>query len=248
MLNLPVSMGVPMARIKGVLFDKDGTLLEFNKTWGPAAHAVIARLSEGDEAKRRALTDLVGFVPGSMDLDPQSLLVSAGTDVYGRDWARVLGRPATPEFFADIDAHFAEAVLKTLAPIAQAGPALARLHQRAMPMGLATNDAEFNARQQMDALGFSRFMPFIAGYDSGHGGKPEPGMVLAFARSHGFRPDEIVLVGDTLHDMHAAKNAGARSIAVLTGVHGLAARDMIMPHADIVIPTLDELDAALAAL
>ncbi|MGL4323522.1 MAG: HAD family hydrolase [Beijerinckiaceae bacterium] len=237
-----------MAGIKGVLFDKDGTLLEFNKTWGPAAHAVIETLTQGDTQKRQALTAIVGFVPGTMDLDPQAALVSAGTDDYGREWARVLGRPATPAFFAEIDAHFAAAVLKSLAPIAQAQPALARLHHRNLPMGLATNDAELNARQQMAALDFSRFMPFIAGYDSGFGGKPDPGMVLAFARARGLAAGEVVLVGDTLHDMHAARNAGARAVAVLTGVHGKAARPLLQGHADIIIDTLDELDDALMAL
>lgn len=237
-----------MAAIKGVLFDKDGTLLEFNKTWGPAARRVIRLLSGGDSARLQALTDLVGFAPGSDDLDPRSLLVSAGTDEYAGPWAKVLGRPASPDFFAEVDALFAKAVLETLAPIAQARPALQRLHRRDMPMGVATNDAELNARQQVDALGFSPYLPFVAGYDSGHGGKPGPGMILAFARALGVPPGSLVLVGDTLHDMHAAKNAGARAIAVLTGVHGLAARAMITPHADIVIETLDELDEAIAAL
>ena len=69
-----------------------------------------------------------------------------------------------------------------------------------------------------------------------------PGMAASLSR------DEVVLVGDTLHDMHAAKNAGARAVAVLTGVHGKAARPLLQGHADIVIDTLDELDAALMAL
>ena len=237
-----------MGQIKAVLFDKDGTLLEFNKTWGPAARQVVRQLSGGDMGRLQALTDLVGFAPGSDDLDARSLLVSSATDVYARDWAAVLGRDPTPAFFAEIDALFAQAALTTLAPIPQAAPALARLHQRAVPMGVATNDAELNARQQIAALGFSRFMPFIAGYDSGHGGKPGPGMVLAFATHGGVAPDEVALVGDTLHDIHAAKAAGAKAVAVLTGVHGLAARDIVAPHADLVIDTLDELDEALARL
>ncbi|MGL4811381.1 MAG: HAD family hydrolase [Beijerinckiaceae bacterium] len=235
-----------MPAIKAVLFDKDGTLLEFNRTWGPAALAVIAQLSAGHAHQQQALIDCVGFVPGTALLDPKSALVSAGTDVYGVEWAAILGRPATAEFFAEIDACFAEAVLRSLAPIAEAEPALARLHSRGLPLGVATNDAEANARQQMEALNFTRYLPFIAGYDSGFGGKPAPGMVLAFAARHGLHPQEVALVGDTLHDMHAARAAGARAVAVLTGVLGAEARATVAPFADVVIATLDELEQALA--
>ena len=75
----------------------------------------------------------------------------------------------------------------------------------------------------------------MAGYDFGFGGKPHPGMVLAFAATCHCRPDEVALIGDTLHDLRAARAAGAASIAVLTGPTRAAARPDLEPHADHVI-------------
>jgi phosphoglycolate phosphatase len=234
-----------MPGIKAVLFDKDGTLVDFNRTWGPAAHAVVTRLADGHPARLAGLMEAVGFVPGGTDLAPRSFVVSDPTSIYGRRWAAILEREATDAFFALIDNLFAEEVLRSITPIPAARPAIERLARRGLPMGIATNDAEANARQQMRHLDLDGHLPFIAGYDSGHGAKPLPGMALAFARHAGVAPDEVALIGDTLHDLHAAKAAGARAVAVLTGLTGEAARDHLAPHADIVIASLDELDAAL---
>ena len=79
------------------------------------------------------------------------------------------------------------------------GPADALAHRRAAGrrrrlardgyrLGIATDDAEASAIVQAEAMGLVPHMDFIVGYDSGHGGKPEPGMVLAFAESSASRP------------------------------------------------------------
>ena len=87
-------------------------------------------------------------------------------------------------------------------------------------------------------------MDFVAGYDSGHGAKPAPGMVQAFAREIGADPSEIALVGDTLHDLDCARAAGAVAIAVLSGV---ATREDLAPHADYVIADIGELPGLLTS-
>src|SRR5712671_3727078 len=37
-----------MQPIRAVLFDKDGTLVDFQRTWGPATHSVLTEISSGD--------------------------------------------------------------------------------------------------------------------------------------------------------------------------------------------------------
>ena len=36
--------------IRAILFDKDGTLVDFQRTWGPATHTVMTQLCNGDSA------------------------------------------------------------------------------------------------------------------------------------------------------------------------------------------------------
>ena len=91
----------------------------------------------------------------------------------------------------------------------------------------------------MAALGVADLFDFIAGYDSGHGHKPGPGMPNAFAAHIGAQAAEVAMVGDSLHDLGAGRAAGcAYSVAVLTGVAGEAE---LAPHADIVLPSIADL-------
>ena len=46
----------------GILFDKDGTLVDFDRTWGPAAHAVMATLTGGDRGRFEDLMRVSHYV------------------------------------------------------------------------------------------------------------------------------------------------------------------------------------------
>ena len=80
-----------------------------------------------------------------------------------------------------------------------------------------TNDADANTRAQMQRLGLDRLLEFVAAYDSGFGHKPDPDPVLAFAKFASVAPAEIAVVGDTEHDLVAARAAGAVAVGVLSG-------------------------------
>jgi phosphoglycolate phosphatase len=112
-------------------------------------------------------------------------------------------------------------------------------------LGVATNDTEASAFRHVEALGHSRTFDFIAGYNSGHGAKPEPGMILAFSQAIALTLGEIAMVGDSLHDMHAGRAAGVTSIAVTTGP---AKRETLAPAADFVIDSLSELPDLISEL
>ena len=84
---------------------------------------------------------------------------------------------------------------------------------------------------------------FIAGYNSGHGLKPGPGMLLAFAEATGIPPASVVMVGDSRHDLEVARNAGAAlAVGVLTGP---ATRADLAPWADHILPSIEHLPALL---
>ena len=63
-------------------------------------------------------------------------------------------------------------------------PLFTALRARGLKLGVATNDSEVPAQAHLRAHGLTGLLDFIAGYDSGHGAKPGPGMCLAFAAEH----------------------------------------------------------------
>jgi phosphoglycolate phosphatase len=230
-------------RLKGVLFDKDGTLIDFQLTWGPAIHSVIHALAAGDAEKVRAQAERLHLDLETRRFRATSPIIGGATSQYGMDWARALGRDDFASLRNEIDALAAVECLTSLTPVGEPAQVLRALKALGLKVGLATNDAEASARRHLDQLRLSGEMDFVAGYDSGHGAKPAPGMVLAFAREIGAEPGQVALVGDTLHDLDSARAAGAVAVAVLSGIAG---REELAPHADHVIADTGDLPALVA--
>jgi phosphoglycolate phosphatase len=237
-----------VAVLEGLLFDKDGTLVDFDATWGPAVYAVMRRLAGGDRGRLERLMDASHFVEESRRLMPSSPLVAGSTDDYGPVWAHVLARPADEAFFREVDGLLRLHGLETLTPIGDPAGLFARLARRGVALGIATNDSEASARAQARALGLEALCPWVVGYDSGHGSKPDPGMVSAFVAQTGLAPHAIGMVGDSTHDLRAARAAGVVAIAVLTGPRRAAARADVAPHADHVVGSIAELEDLLDRL
>jgi phosphoglycolate phosphatase len=236
------SRGSADVPIRAILFDKDGTLVDFQRTWGPATHVVIANLAAGDQAVYDRLAAVSGYVADERRFVAGSPLIAGATPDYGCLWAQVLGRPATADFFAEIDRLFQVSGLEHLQPIGEPPAVLGGLRGNGYRLGIITNDAEVNARAQAARLGIGHLLDFIAGYDSGFGAKPSGEPVLAFARAVAVQTREVAVVGDTVHDLAAARAAGAIAIAVPSGP---IPRDILAPHADAVIDSVAALPAWL---
>ena len=234
---------VPPAGLAGILFDKDGTLVDFHRTWGPAVHAMIETLAAGDPALMRAQAEALHFSIEDRRFLNSSPLVAGSTADYGLRWAAALGRTDLVRLKSEIDALSAAESLKALTPIAEPRSVFSALRTMGLRLGVATNNSERSARRQIEALGIAAHVEFVAGYNSGHGVKPEPGMVLAFAEHIGVPAPSLAVVGDTLHDLAAARAAGAVAVAVLSGP---AERGTLEPHADFVIDDIGALPDLLA--
>ncbi|MBC7158321.1 MAG: HAD family hydrolase, partial [Rhodobacteraceae bacterium] len=130
-------------------------------------------------------------------------------------------------------------------PAVPLAPLMRRLAERGLALGLATNDAEGAAHAHLEAVGIAAHMAFVAGYDSGFGAKPRPGMLLAFADRVGLAPARIAMVGDSRHDLLAGRAAGMRTVAVLTGP---ARAEELAPLADVVLPDIGHLPGWIDSL
>ncbi len=225
--------------LAGVIFDKDGTLFDFNATWGAWTRAVLEREAGGDPARLVPLADALGYDLATNLFRPDSLVIASTVQDVA---AAVL--PHVEETSADaVIARFNAAAMD--APQIEAAPLISfvnRLTQAGLKIGVATNDAEAPARAHLREAGIEGAFDFIAGFDSGYGGKPAPGQLFGFCDAMRLTPAQCVMVGDSTHDLHAGRAAGMRTVAVLTGVADHAA---LAPHADVVLPSIAELPAWL---
>src|SRR5262245_44622894 len=187
--------------IRGILFDKDGTLIDFRSQWLPAYRAAVAMLTSRDEAKSRRLLQLAGYDPVSNHLDPASPLACGTNRQIIEIWAKELGLAASLEFVAGVEAMFHEIATANARPITDLKALFGRLHARGGAIGVATMDSTATAGANLRDFGVSDLVDFVIGADAGHGIKPDPGMLLAFCAAGGFSPAEAAMVGDSVLDL-----------------------------------------------
>ncbi|PJE35497.1 phosphatase [Pseudooceanicola lipolyticus] len=227
-------------RVDAILFDKDGTLFDFGATWEGWAESFLLRATGGDRPRAARIGQHIGFDLQARRFEPGSIVIAGTPDEVTE---RLL--PHFPDRgFDDILRMLNEEAEN--APQAEAVPLLpllGRLRDLGLRLGVATNDAEAPALVHLEAAGVRGYFDFIAGCDSGHGAKPQPGQLLAFAERIGLAPDRIVMVGDSTHDLIAGRSAGMQTVAVLTG---LAEAAVLAPYADAVLPDIGHLPAWLA--
>jgi phosphoglycolate phosphatase len=223
--------------VQAILFDKDGTLIDFERTWGPAVHDVMKHLAGARHAIFERLAAVSGFVEGQMRFLPDSLLVAHPIGVWGPLWAGELGCQANEAFVAELNRLLCEATTAHLLPIGNPGMLINTLVRRGYRLGVFSSDAEMTVRAHMRKLGVERMLQFMAGYDSGFGCKPDPGPVLAFAKAVSVDPSRTAVVGDTTLDLAAARAAGAVAVAVLTGP---TPAETLSPAADVILGSAED--------
>lgn len=232
-------------RPRAILFDKDGTFVDFNATWGPAIESAMRAFAGDDAAAFARLAETNHFDPASRRLRPTSPFIAEASADFARRWAAALGVAMSDAFHARMDRLLDAGSLAAVTPIGDPAAVFAALKQAGYLVGVITNDTEAGAKAQCERLGLTPHLDGVIGYDSGHGRKPGPGQILAFGAQYGLAPHDMLMVGDTTHDLHAARAAGAQSVGVLSGFAG---PEVLAPLADHVLPDLMHLTDFLAKL
>lgn len=227
--------------IKALIFDKDGTLFDFAATWEAWAQAFLLRLCAGDRAKASRMGMQIGFDLEAAKFARDSVVIAG---MPGEVAEALL--PSFPDLTAAalleiLDEEAAKAPQREAVPLI---PLLTKFRAGGLKLGVATNDSEAPALAHLHAAKVVDLFDFIAGSDSGYGGKPAPGQLLAFANATGIAPDQTAMIGDSTHDLRAGRAAGMATIAVLTG---LATQEELAPFADVVLPDIGHLLAWLDA-
>jgi len=235
--------GVPR-NLRAILFDKDGTLLDFEATWTPLFRQLALDFAGGDPAEAEAMLVAGGYDPAAERMRSGSVLGAGTTEQIVKTWFPDLAGPGFAAMVEQIDAAFHAHGGTHSVPLPGAGETLDRLAADGYVMGIATNDATVAARAALAGLGLDRYVPHIFGYDSVRHPKPAPDIVLAFAEAAGVVPGEVVVVGDNRYDMEMARAAGAGlAVGVLTGNSD---RAELGPYADAILPSIRDLPGWLS--
>jgi phosphoglycolate phosphatase len=207
--------------IRGILFDKDGTLIDVNGTWVTTYRHMLGELFDADEEAVEQLMEKAGFDRTSQQFKPGSILAGGTTRQLIEVWWPGLDEAGIAERQRILDVDYAPLAKSNLQPLMPIGPIFEELRQMGLRLGVATNDTLLSARGHLEHLDVLHYLEAVIAADTVSVPKPSGDMVRKFADLLGIDTRDIAMVGDNMHDIEEARNGGAGlAIAVLSGNAG----------------------------
>ena len=194
---------IPNTKIKLLLWDLDGTLVDSELDLAHSINAMLRHLQR-PELPVEVVASYIG--------DGAPMLVR-----------RALGDPQDVTFVQSALEYFMkyyrEHKLDNTFVYAGVLETLAAIRQRSrLKMAVLTNKPIGPSRGICDGLNISEFMTNVYGGNSFPTKKPDPHGARVLLQEHGATPDEAVMIGDSQNDVLTANNAGMFSVGVTYGL------------------------------
>lgn len=189
-----------MARIRAVLFDIDGTLLDSNDAH---AHAWL------DALRGHGRNVPFELVRSKIGMGGDKLLL----DVAGVDHESVEGRSITERRVAILKAHY----LDDVGPFPGARSLVDRLRSRGLVCAAVTSAKSTDVADLLRIAAVADLIDPVITSDDADNSKPDPDLVETALERLGMAANECVFVGDTPYDIEAASRAGVATIAFRSG-------------------------------
>ncbi len=217
---------------KAVVFDLDGTLVDTGPDLTAALNHCL-HLEGLPPVSVPTVKDMVGL--GARKLIERGLAYHEAA--------------VSPARFEDLAQAFLRFYADNICDLSTPYPGVARaldaLRAADVVMGVCTNKPVAMSIALLAALGLDHYFSANLGGDSLPVRKPDAQHLLATLQAMQANPEQAVMIGDSMVDVGAARNAGVPIIAVSFGFSTLPAQHF---EADAVIDHFDELLPALGAL
>ena len=226
-----------------IIFDKDGTLIDFNFMWASWVTELAHRLVRASNCA------LANSLYRAMGYDEANGRVIAGSPLAAHSMANLreltiwvaqdagLSREATEQAVAE--AWFIPDPVTMARPVADLPHIFATLRAHNILTAVATSDDRAPTEITLQTLGIAPYVNALVSADDDLPNKPAPDMLLRICHLLGIEPSRAVMVGDSVADMQAAEAAGVPfRIGVLSGV---TPRELLEPHVQVILPDIGAL-------
>ncbi len=203
--------------VRGVVFDKDGTLTDLDDRWFAFAQSFMRGTMEQLNISTDGLADVLAAI-GVADgrIIPDGLFAVGNTRQISRiASAELVARGARAEEVDDALRHGVRtAVGGPLQPLGDVANSLSHLANTGMRIGVATADDRTNSEQELAELGIAELVTaHRCGSDRGPR-KPSGEVLTGICQEWDLPVGQVIYVGDSLGDRATAHDAGMTFIAV----------------------------------
>lgn len=237
-------------RAQAIIFDKDGTLIDFDAMWGGwvVYLAEQLRFVSGLHV-REALCHAMGYddktqkvlANGKLASRPMSQLYQSTVDVI-----QSLGTSASEAQRIVEKAWCIPDPVILAKPLTDLRTLFSNLRGHGIQIAIATADDRAPTQAMIEALDIEECITTMVCGDEGIPSKPAPDMVSTICERMKIDPSKVMVIGDTASDLKMARAAGAGLVVgTLSGVS--STKDLIR-YADVLIESIDELHAYILEL
>ncbi|QYR20969.1 HAD family hydrolase [Paenibacillus sp. sptzw28] len=251
-------VGERSCAVTGILFDKDGTLLDFVSMWGCWSEHVL----NGFKQRLAALGLQLSMTGGHsslwgtfhskdgtiVDYDRNGPLAMGTMEelhalLIWQGYRSGLSWSAAKELVHACSAAANEELkrVRPARPITGVEALLKACRAQRIPLGVVTADETAAAEMHLDWLGFRHYFAAVVGTDQVERGKPFPDMMELVCRKLSIECREAAVIGDTNGDMRMGKAAGAKLCIALGRPDSPAAGSNHFPDADLIIDSYREI-------
>lgn len=228
--------------IKAIIFDKDGTLIDFDSFWITvsvnAINCVLKNLNREDIPLSELLS-AIGVKNGVSDIDgllckgTYEQIALAINDVLEKHGCNVPKEDIVPmvtdAYNLNADSGEVRATCENINEV------LSKLKEKGIRLAVVTTDNPEITHICLDKLGIENLFDKVYTDDDKNPVKPDPYCAFDFSKLAGAEKSEIIMVGDTMTDVRFARNVG---ISVVGVGDTEEKRNRLREHADAVFPDI----------
>ena len=213
-------------RVKAVMIDLDGTLVDSIPDLAAAANGMLREMGRaelGVDVIRtfvgKGIPNLVArALTGSLDGSVAPEVLERAMPIYERYYTEFNGRHSTvyPGVVEGLDA----------------------LRAARFPLACVTNKSGRFTLALLECVGLARYFDEVVAGDTLPQKKPDPAPLLHACRKLGVQPREMLLIGDSVNDVQAARAAGCPVFCVPYGYN--EGRDVRELDVDAIVTSLEE--------
>lgn len=229
-------------KTKAIIFDKDGTLIDFDSFWLTISYKAIEDIlkkvkKDLDLAEEilsalgvnNHITDINGVLCkgtyAQMGQAIYSVLKKHGCDITEEEAIRL----TIDAYHRNLGAGIVKPACENIFDV------LSKLKQHGIKLAVVTTDDAFVTKKCLEMLGIDTLFDVVYTDDGKYPAKPDAYCINDFCERERFLESEVVMVGDTLTDIQFARNGGIKVVGVAKSEGN---KSFLEGKADSVIPDI----------